>query len=257
MNYSELHITSNFSFLRGASHPQELVEQAAILGYQKIAITDRNTLAGIVRAHVAAKKHGIGFIPACRLDLLDGPSFLAYPTNVSAYSRLSALLSKGNLRAEKGKCFLYRQDVFEHAEGILFVIIPPNHLDTSFNFPNDFLADLKAYQQHLSPNLYLSMARSYQGDDQKRWHRLWQLSEELDIPLVAANDVHYHQPQRRELQDILTCIREKCTITEAGFKLHANAERYLKPVQEMLRLFRQYPQAIANAQKLLMPVIFH
>ncbi|WP_040540508.1 error-prone DNA polymerase [Pedobacter arcticus] len=250
MDYSELQVTSNFSFLRGASHPHELMEQAALLGYKKIAITDRNTLAGIVRAHVAAKKHGIAFIPACRLDLLDGPSLLAYPTDRSAYSRLSALLSVGNLRAEKGKCFLYRQDVFDHAEGILFIIIPPDHLDNNFNFSKDFVNDLKAYQKQLAPNLFLATVRSYQGDDQKRLHRLWELSQQLNIPLVATNDVHYHQPARRELQDVLTCVREKCTITEAGFKLHANAERYLKPIQEMQRLFRQYPEAIANAQKI-------
>ncbi len=250
MGYSELQITSNFTFLRGASHPHELVEQAALLGYKKIAITDRNTLAGIVRAHVAAKKLDIDFIPACRLDLLDGPSLLAYPTDRLAYSRLSALLSLGNLRAEKGKCFLYRQDVFEHAEGILFIIIPPKHLDSSFNFSSGFVNDLKAYQQQLAPNLFLATTKVYQGDDQKRLHRLWQLAEDLDIPLAATNDVHYHEPQRRELQDVLTCVREKCTITEAGFKLHFNAERYLKPVQEMQRLFRQYPEAITNAQKI-------
>jgi len=108
MEYSELQITSNFSFLRGASHPEELVDLAATFGYKKIAITDRNTLAGIVRAHVAAREKDIDIIPACRLDLLDGPSLLAYPKDKEAYGRLSALLTKGNLRAEKGKCYLYR-----------------------------------------------------------------------------------------------------------------------------------------------------
>ncbi len=251
MRYSELQVTSNFSFLRGASHPDELVETAARLGYAKIAITDRNTLAGIVRGHVAAKKHGIGFIPACRLDLLDGPSLLAYPTNLAAYSRLSSLLSIGNLRAEKGKCLLYRQDVFEHAEGIFFIIIPPAELDNAFNFPADFTHDLKHYQQHLpSGKLFLAAVRSYQGNDQKRLYRLQQLSDRLGIPLAATNDVHYHIAERRELQNILTCIREKCTIYQAGFKLHANAERYLKPAEEMERLFMQYPDAIANARKI-------
>ncbi|WP_442794931.1 error-prone DNA polymerase [Pelobium manganitolerans] len=250
MDYSELQVTSNFSFLRGASHPEELVETAAILGYRKIAITDRNTLAGIVRGHVAARKHDIQFVPACRLDLLDGPSLLAYPTNLPAYSTLSSLLSVGNLRAEKGKCFLYRRDVFEYAKGILFIAVPPAELDTSFNFSAAFVDDLKDYQKHLSPHLFLATVRSYQGNDQKRLYRLRQLSDKLGIPLAATNDVHYHIPERRELQDILTCIREKCTIYQAGFKLHANAERYLKPVEEMERLFRQYPDALANAQKI-------
>src|SRR5215468_5126105 len=105
MSYTELQVTTNFSFLRGASHPEELIEQAAIYGYKEIAIADRNTFAGIVRAHVAAQKHNIRLIPACRLDLLDSPSLLAYPTNRNAYSLLCNLLSRGNLRAEKGKCF--------------------------------------------------------------------------------------------------------------------------------------------------------
>ncbi len=111
--YTELQVTTNFTFLRGASHPEELVEQAAALGYAAIAITDRNTLAGIVRAHAAAKKIGIRIIVGCRLDLLDGPSLLAYPTNKNAYSRLSNLLTVGNLRAEKGECHLYKADVYQ------------------------------------------------------------------------------------------------------------------------------------------------
>src|SRR3954467_4478935 len=104
MNYAELQVTSNFSFLRGGSHPHELVEQAAALGYSAIAVTDRNSLAGTVRAHMAAKAAGIRYIPACRLDLMDGTSLLAYPTDHAAYARLSALLTLGNLRTEKGKC---------------------------------------------------------------------------------------------------------------------------------------------------------
>src|ERR1700750_3241477 len=118
MSYAELQVTSNFSFLRGGSHPEELVEQAAVYGYSAIAITDRNTLAGIVRAHVAAKLYGIKFITACRLDLLDGESLLAYPTNKEAYGRLCSLLTKGNFRTEKGKCDLYKSDVYELRKGI-------------------------------------------------------------------------------------------------------------------------------------------
>ena len=114
MSYTELQITSNFSFLRGGSHPHELVEQAAGLGYKAVAITDHNTLAGIVRAHVAAKKAGIRLIIGCRLELLDGPPLLAYPTNKEAYAKLSGLLSTGNMRAEKGQCHLYKADVYKH-----------------------------------------------------------------------------------------------------------------------------------------------
>jgi error-prone DNA polymerase len=138
MSYVELQVTSNFSFLRGASHPEELVEQAAAYGYKEIAMTDRNTFAGIVRAHVAAQKHKIRLIPACRLDLLDGPSLLAYPTNRHAYSLLCNLLSKGNLRTEKGKCDLYKSDVYEYSKDIKFVVLPPNELNEHFDFEESF-----------------------------------------------------------------------------------------------------------------------
>lgn len=250
MSYSELQITSNFSFLRGASHPEELVEQAAAYGYKKIAITDRNTLAGIVRAHAAAKGKDISIIPACRLDLLDGPSLLAYPTNKAAYSRLSGLLSIGNLRTEKGSCHLYKNDVFEHAAGIKFIVIPPDTLNEQFDFEPEFEQQLRIYKQLLDKELYLAASRTYQGDDHKKLFRLSQLAEKLNIPLVATNDVHYHISERRELQDILTCVREKCTIHTAGFRLHPNAERYLKPIEEMIRLFAQYPAAIKRSEEI-------
>ena len=246
MEYSELQITSNFSFLRGASHAHELVGQAAALGYRKIAVTDRNTLAGIVRAHAAAKEKELGFIPACRLDLLDGPSLLAYPTDREAYGRLSALLTKGNLRAEKGECHISRADVYEHGKGMLFTIVMPGRLDRRFKFDDDFVAALEQYREALFGQLYLSASRSYSGYDEKLMFRIQQLSERFGIPMVATGDVHYHDPSRRELQDVLTCVREKCTIQEAGFRLHMNAERYMKPVEEMHRLFRKYPQCLRS-----------
>jgi error-prone DNA polymerase len=244
MSNTELHITSNFSFLRGGSHPEELVEQAATLGYTAVAITDHNTLAGIVRAHVAAKKAGIRLIVGCRLELLDGPPLLAYPANKDAYARLSGLLSTGNLRAEKGQCHLYKADVYKYAEGMLFIALLPLSLNDVFAFENNFKTALQEYRENLGSALYLGMSRSYLANDNKRLFRLSQLSEELGIKLVATNDVHYHSLERRQLQDILTCIREKCTIHSAGFRLHQNAERYLKPADEMQRLFRQYPQAL-------------
>ena len=250
MDYAELQVTSNFSFLRGGSHPEEIVERAAELGYKAIAITDRNTLAGIVRAHVAARGKNIRFIPACRLDLLDGPSLLAYPTSQSAYSNLSALLTEGNMRAEKGECHLYRADVFKYADGIKFMVIPPASLNADFDFDPGFANALKEYKEALGNNLYLAANFAYNGDDNKKLFRLSQLGERLATPLAATNNVHYHATERRELQDVLTCIREKCTIHSAGFKLHKNAERYLKPIDEMHRIFRQYPEAISCALEL-------
>jgi error-prone DNA polymerase len=250
MMYTELQVTSNFSFLRGASHPEELVEHAAILGYTSISITDRNTLAGIVRAHVAAKKSGIRLIVGCRLDLQDGPSLLAYPTNRKAYAALCTLLSTGNLRTEKGKCELYKADVYAYSNGMKLVLIPPVALNEDFDFEEDFKQSVQEYQKHFGNNLCIAASRYYQGDDAKYLFRLHQLSNAYHVPMVATNDVHYHCHDRRELQDIVTCVREKCTIYNAGYKLHPNAERYLKEEKEMLRLFRQYPDAIAGTQEI-------
>lgn len=256
MSYTELQTTTNFSFLRGASHPEELVKQAGELGYKHLAITDRNTFAGIVRAHVAAKEHGIRLIPGCRLDLLDGPSLLAYPTGQDAWSRLSSLLTTGNLRAEKGQCHLYKADVYTHAKDINFIIVPPSALNPAFELDPDFQTGAEEYREALGKTCHLAASRSYLGDDTKRLFRLSQLATRLDMPLVATNDVHYHLPGRRQLQDVLTCIREKCTIQTAGFRLYENAERHLKPIPEMLRLFRQYPDAIRSTGKIAEASLF-
>ena len=246
MHYTELQVTTNFTFLRGASHPEEMVEQAARLGYTAIAITDRNTFAGIVRAHTAAKKAGIRIIPACRLDLRDGSSLLAFPADKEAYARISALLTLGNMRTEKGKCHVYKSDIYNHAKGSKFVLLPPTTLNDFFDFDNTFKKDLQEYRHELGKDLFIGASRRYGGDDAKQLHRIYHLSRKFSVPMVATNDVHYHLPSRRELQDIVTCVREKCTIHNAGFRLHSNAERYLKANDEMLRLFRKYPDAIAN-----------
>lgn len=250
MHYTELQVTTNFSFLRGASHPEELVNEAADQGYKEIAITDRNSFAGLVRGHVAAKRKGIRIIPGCRLDLMDGPGLLAYPTNSTAYSQLSSLLTIGNLRAEKGACHLYKTDVYQYSKDVKFIVVPPEVLNNQFHFDPSFKQSLKEYHDVLGHDLYLAACRYYNGDDAKQLYRLSQLSASLNIPLVATNNVHYHNHARRQLQDIVTCIREKCTIYNAGFRLYPNAERYLKPAGEMFRLFRHYPDAIFRTQEI-------
>lgn len=250
MSYIELQVTTNFSFLRGGSHPYELIDQAALLGYSEIAIADCNTLAGVVRAHVAAKKAGIRLIIGCRIEMLDAPPLLAYPTNKAAYARLSGLLSTGNLRAEKGQCHLYKSDLFEHKEGLKFIAVAPLSLNNSFDFEDSFKSSLKEYRANLGNALYLGASRSYQANDAKRLSRLSQMSREFGIPMVATNDVHYHEPERRQLQDILTCVREKCTIYDAGFRLYPNAERHLKDAGEMQRLFRNYPETLAASRQI-------
>ena len=146
MSYTELQVTSNFSFLRGASHPEELVEYAAQLGYSEIAITDRNSFAGIVRAHLAGKKSGIRVIPGCRIDLADSPSLLALPTNITGYSKISNLLTQGNMRTEKGKCLLYRSDIMGLSGDIKWIVLPPQNLDDAFELDATFKKDLSQYQ---------------------------------------------------------------------------------------------------------------
>ncbi|RYY98930.1 MAG: DNA polymerase III subunit alpha [Chitinophagaceae bacterium] len=245
--YTELQITSNFSFLRGAAHPEELVQYAKALGYDTLAITDRNTLAGVVRAHAAGRKHGLRVIPGCRLDLLDGPSLLALPQNREGWGRLCSLLSLGNSRTGKGDCHLYKEDVAAHAGGLHFIVLPPEALNAEFRFEEGFEKDLYFYKAAFGGHLSLAATRRYGGDDAKQLHRLAQLSSAAGVPLVATNDVHYHEPQRRQLQDVLTCIRERCTIHGAGYRLLANAERYLKPAHEMARLFMHYPEALERS----------
>lgn len=250
-DYTELQVTTNFSFLRGASHPEEMVERAAELGYKRIGITDRNTLAGVVRAHSAARKLGVSILPGCRLDLQDGPSLLAFPTDKEAYSNLSEMLSAGNLRTEKGKCLLYKEDVFKYGKGMKMIALPPDSLNPAFELAGSYISHWTQYREVFGDNLYLGAVKGYRGDDEKILFRLEQVAKKLNIPLIATNDVYYHNPERRELQDVITCVREKCTIYNAGYRLHQNAERYLKSAEEMKRLFRRYPEAIRRTQEIV------
>ena len=238
--YAELQVTSNFSFLRGASHPEELVETAASLGQRAIAIADRNSLAGVVRAHVAAKEAKIRLVVGARLDATDGPSLLCFPTDRAAYGRLARLITLGRRRAPKGDCEIGMADILAHAEGQILVALPPDLLDDSF------AAALRELRHNIKSGLYLAANHLYRGDDNARVAALAALAESCATPLVATNDVHYHAPQRRPLQDALTCIREGCTIDEAGHRLHANAERHLKPPEEMARLFNRWPDSLAR-----------
>ena len=138
----------------------------------------------------------------------------------------------------------------QYAKNMKFIVLPPDSLNESFEFDPSFANALKEYREVFGTGLYIAASRPYQGDDHKYLYRLEQLSAPLQIPLVATNDVHYHEPERRQLQDIVTCIREKCTIYTAGYRLHPNAERHLKPAKEMGRLFRQYPDAIRRTQEI-------
>ena len=237
--YAELQVTSNYSFLRGASHPEELVREAHALGHHALAITDRNTLAGVVRAHRQAKASGMRLVVGSRLDLEDGQSLLCFPVDRAAYGRLCRLLTRGKRRAEKAQCRLAYEDLAEFGEGQIVIALPPDKPGAAFSHLLDRLkADFA--------DAYLAAQQLYRGDDAKRLHRLAALAARKNIPLVATNDVLYHVPRRRPLQDVVTCIREGCTIAEAGFRLLPNAERHLKSPEEMARFFRDYPDAVAR-----------
>ena len=247
--YAELQVTSNFSFLRGASHPEELVMAAAALGHSAIAITDRNTLAGVVRAHVAAKEAGIRLVVGARLDLVDDLSLICLPTGRAAYGRLARLLTLGKRRAEKGECRLTLDDLvdgeeFAGGEGQILLAVAPATPDRAFG---EVLSRLR---NKIKKNLYLIINNIYNGDDQQKDSALAELAETCRVPLVAANDVHTHSASRRPLQDVLTCIREHCTIDDAGYRLHANAERHLKAPDEMARLFAEWPGAVARTAEI-------
>src|SRR5690348_7910376 len=240
--YVELGVTSPFSFLRGASDANELVTSALLLGYDAIGIADRNTLAGVVRMHSACKGAGLRPLIGCRLDLSDAPSLLAYPIDRDGYGRLSRLLSLGKMRAEKGACALTLQDVADHAAGIAFIAWPQDDLDA-------FEADLPRLREALTSLRHVAASWLYRGDDNVRIERLDRLARANGCTIIATNDVHYHAPERRPLQDVVTCIREKTTIARAGFLLNPNAERHLKSPAEMIRLFERWPHAIAATRE--------
>ncbi|MDE2012964.1 MAG: error-prone DNA polymerase [Alphaproteobacteria bacterium] len=240
MSYAELAVATNFSFLRGASHAEELVEQAAALGLSTIGIADRNTLAGVVRAHVAAKEKGLRTLTGARLVTADGFETLCYPIDHEAYERLCRLLTRGNRRAKKGQCHLELPDILAESAGQIFIVLPPENLSEAFRAA---LAELV----HVAPGrCYLGAAYLYGARAARRLAELEELSRATQVPLVAHNDVHYHVPERQMLADVLASIREKTTLEKAGRLLAANAERYLKPPEEMARLFARYPEAVAR-----------
>jgi len=281
--YAELAVTTNFSFLRGASHPEEMVETAIELGLTGIGITDRNSFAGVVRAYKEAKERDIKFLVGTRLVTLDGFEVLTYPTDREAYGRLCRLLTASNRKVNKfgkGECHLTVDDIFSASEGQIFVALPPlelfdrhpevrakraskddgpnasagilrgRHYARASQDDGDFIDRLSALVRAAPGRTFLAGVHYHRGDEPRRLALLNELGERLGAPLVAVNDVLYHVPERRILADVVTCIREKCTIAEAGFRLAVNAERHIKPPQEMARLFKKFPDAVARTVKI-------
>jgi error-prone DNA polymerase len=243
--YVELAVRSNYSFLTGASHPEELVEKAAALGHAAAAIADVNTLAGVVRAHVAAKEAGIGLVVGSRVRLsADGPALdvLCFPTDRAAYGRLCRLLTLGKRRAPKGACLLGVDDLLASQEGLLGVVMPPAELDESFV---GVLGRLR--EGFGGDRLSVGLSRGYGPDDEARLAQTAQAASRARVALAACNDVLYHTPDRRALQDVLTCIRHGCTVHDAGRRLEANAERHLKTGAEMARLLGPWNGCMARS----------
>jgi error-prone DNA polymerase len=244
MTYAELQVTTHFSFLRGASSLRELFEQAKLLGLSALGITDRNSLAGIVRAYEAAKETGVRLVVGCRLDLMDGTSLLVYPMDRAAYSRLCRILSLGKSRAGKGKCALVWEDVEAWSEGLLAVLLG-EHADEELSF------NLQRLKRTFDNRAYMALIRRFAPDEHLRLWQVEQAAQAAGVPTVAMGDVLYHHPARRMLQDVVSCIRQGCTIDEAGFRLEPHADRFLKDPVEMARLFERHPEALARTADII------
>ena len=235
MSYAELFTISNFTFLTGASHPEELVLRAKELGLSAVSVTDRNSFAGIVRGHATAREMGLQYIVGVRLVLRNGAEILAYPENRKAYGFLCRLLTVGKRRSEKGKCDLTLQDVLEYGEGVVFILLDKAAL----------LHTARQLAEAFPHQVYVGLAPDYDGRDGERFSRLAGLARQLDLPLVALGNVIMHKAGRVRLADVLSCIRERTTIDKLGKLAQRNAERRLKSEFEMRRLFRDYPDAVA------------
>ncbi len=243
LRYAELHCRSNYSFLEGASHADELTARAVELGYHALAITDRNSLAGVVRAHVAAREADLKLLIGAEIVLDDGPSIILLATDRAAYGRLSRLITVGRQRAPKGECRLRLADVKEFSEGLLCCV--PLNIESRLRFERRFVPGIHCDLPD-GPLLHLreafadrcyALAELHLGpDDAVRLERWQAQCRRLKIPMTAANDVHFHIPRRRALQDVVTAIRHSTNLPSLGHELFPNGERHLKSASELLRI---------------------
>ncbi|ARQ62134.1 error-prone DNA polymerase 2 (plasmid) [Rhizobium sp. Kim5] len=244
MRYAELQVTTHFSFLRGASSAEELFASAKLMGIEALGIVDRNSLAGIVRALEASRTTGLRLIVGCRLDLADGMSILVYPTDRAAYSRLTRLLTLGKGRGGKANCILHLDDVALYSEGLIGILVP--------DLADDACAlQLRRMAEIFGDRAYVSLCLRRRPNDQLRLHEMSNLAAQHRVKTVVTNDVLFHEPSRRQLQDVVTCIRTGTTIDDVGFERERHADRYLKPPEEMARLFPRYPEALARTMEIV------
>lgn len=244
VRYAELQVTSHFSFLRGASSCEELFAQAKALGIEALGIVDRNSLAAIPRAHKIAKELELRLVVGCRLDLTQDVSVLVYPTDREAYGRLCRLLTFGKRDGKAGKCSLTWSDLVAYGEGMIVVLLPD---ETS----EGLASHLRRIKADFVDRAYVAMSLRRRPNDALRLHELSQMAQRAGVATVVTNDVLFHEPGRRMLQDVVTCIRHNCTIDDAGFRRERHADRYLKPPEEMYRLFSAYPDALENTLKIV------
>ncbi|KGB56098.1 Error-prone DNA polymerase [Sphingopyxis sp. LC81] len=252
--FAELVAATNYSFLRGASHPAEMVAEAINLGMKGIGIADRNSVAGVVRAWAFLKEQqvkqpemveGFRLVVGARLVFADGtPDIVAYPVSRHGWGRLTRLLSTGNLRAQKGDCILELQDLLDHCDDLLLIATGGDE------------ALLRTLKQARRKSLWLAATMSRSGADARRVIELERLSAATGVPLLATNDALYATIAQRPLHDVITSIREGTTVQKAGKLLRANGERHLRAPAEMKRLFKDHPKAIKESAKLLARIDF-
>jgi error-prone DNA polymerase len=268
--FVELATTTNFSFLRGASHPEEMVARAAELGLTGIGIADRNSLAGVVRAHTFARDNfeamaATRVVPGARLVFIDSsPDVLVYPKDRTAYGRLCRILTEGNSRAPKGECWLILKDLLDCGDGLQIVALPPSPKDDGKNASlsqtdkekldyreMDEGAAVAQLREAFGRRLWIGASLVYGEDMRGGLARRVALARSVGAPLIATNDVLMHMPERRTLADVVTCIREKTTLEAAGRLTQINAERHLKAPREMARLFAEAPEAVGETTRFL------
>lgn len=252
--FAELVAATNYSFLRGASHPHEMVAEAIALGMTGIGIADRNSVAGVVRAWAFLKEQqvkkpemveGFRLVVGARLVFADGtPDIVAYPVSRHGWGRLTRLLSTGNLRAQKGECILGLEDLLAHCDDLLLIAMEGDE------------GLLRTLKRARPKSVWLAATMPQSGTDARRLAELQRLSAATNVPLLATNDVLYATTAQRPLHDIITCIREGVTVRKAGKLLRANGERHLKAPAEIRRLFAQNPKAIDASAKLLARIGF-